>query len=164
MRTEDLQPCLYCKDQGFHGDEFTGGESYCLCPAGHALKKRERLPEGSSNEVNKRTPRELAQVAMALPNMAGPWRNVRYHTHNSRPEVEIETWERDLWGPTDRQVPLQLKHHGSYWAGWWNGMCAEGTTAEKARAAADAILSKAGYVLDNEPGPGPLRRLWEKIG
>jgi len=33
--------CQYCRGKGFHGDEFTGGESYCLCPIGAALKKKE---------------------------------------------------------------------------------------------------------------------------
>lgn len=34
--------CIYCHDRGYHGDEFTGGESYCTCPKGHALKEQER--------------------------------------------------------------------------------------------------------------------------
>lgn len=36
--------CIYCKDTGFHGDEFTGGESYCTCKAGTNLKQIESEP------------------------------------------------------------------------------------------------------------------------
>lgn len=34
--------CVYCHGFGSHGDELTGGESYCLCPAGVALKNSEQ--------------------------------------------------------------------------------------------------------------------------
>lgn len=33
--------CIYCHGTGFHGDEFTGGESYCACQFGNALKESE---------------------------------------------------------------------------------------------------------------------------
>ena len=33
--------CIYCRGDGFHGDEFTGGECYCNCAAGVALKRSE---------------------------------------------------------------------------------------------------------------------------
>lgn len=42
--------CLYCRGSGVHGDEFTGGESYCACSSGDAIKAA-----------------ELAQVAMPVP-------------------------------------------------------------------------------------------------
>lgn len=36
--------CVHCKDTGVHGDEFTGGESYCSgCPNGEVAKLRDEL-------------------------------------------------------------------------------------------------------------------------
>jgi len=40
-----LDNCIYCKGSGSHGDEFTGGQSYCRCSAGLALAERERREE-----------------------------------------------------------------------------------------------------------------------
>lgn len=33
--------CLYCKNTGLHGDEFTGGESYCECQYGSIAKQND---------------------------------------------------------------------------------------------------------------------------
>jgi DNA ligase (NAD+) len=37
------EKCVHCKGAGTHGDEFTGGESYCECPSGEVAKLRDEL-------------------------------------------------------------------------------------------------------------------------
>jgi DNA ligase (NAD+) len=46
--SEEMYPedCIYCDGTGVHGDELTGGESYCAaCPDGEVAKLRDELKE-----------------------------------------------------------------------------------------------------------------------
>ncbi len=44
-----MDRCIYCKNTGSHGDCLTGGESYCMCPAGKNLQDVETKRENPMN-------------------------------------------------------------------------------------------------------------------
>lgn len=42
IKCKDDNHCIYCHNNGFYGDEFTGGENYCDCKIGRDLQEFEQ--------------------------------------------------------------------------------------------------------------------------